>query len=177
VEETWTAVPQPMRGSLAELAQQLAQHGGAPPIAGHRVVQTVKAQKPGFAHLHGQELREHLLSIGVQTNDDVTYSGSYATIRGTDVSRDGDKVLRGRPAYDANGHMLHDGVIRQSTEIRGGRAEYNRVLKEKGYGVWDQGWHAHAARIRAERLAKMQAKHAIEVEKRDCLMPRLVGEL
>jgi hypothetical protein len=188
VEERWTAVPRRLTGSVAEIAKQLADNGGAVPIAGHRVVQSVRvAGKRGFAHLHGEDLRQHLLSIGVQTNDDATYCGYYPTIKGDDVAHhdptkpgmqafQGGEALKGRPLV-VNGKVVHDGTIRGGTEIRGGRAEYRRVLHRNGYEAFDNGYWRDVDRIRARLQAERDARHETELARRDALLPRKIGEI
>jgi len=185
VEERWVAVPKSLTGSIVEIALQVS--NGVIPIEGYRVTQHVRASTTGFAHLHGEELRQHLLSLGVQTKDDETYSGYYPTIQGNDVAHhdptqpgmrafQGGETLKGRPLV-VNGKVVHDGTIRGGTEIRGGRAEYNRVIRQKDYVQFDNGFTRDADRIRAEQKAKREARQAIAVEKRDALLPRKIGEL
>lgn len=180
IEEHWTAVPAKVT-NMADVAN------GVVPIAAWKVTQHVRYQARSFAHMTGDEIRQHVLSLN-QGIPDESYTGFYPTIAGNDVAHhdptkqgmaayQGGPALRGHATYDKQGRMTHDGVIRQGTEIRGGRAELRRVLKAKNYGEWDTGWQKHAERIAAEKKAAMKARHEVEREIASKKLPQKLGEI
>jgi len=187
VEEVWTAIPFAFEDlSTADLAAAVA--NGVVPIMGYEVRQVV-SHRESWVSMNAEQRQEVLQSIGqYHRHEDHVYNGHYPTIRGHDVAHhdpnavgmaayQGGNVLRGRPAYDASGKMVHDGTVRGGTEIRGGRAEYRRVLKQKGYEPFDKGYFAHVDRIKADQQAARDAKHKIAQEKADAMLPRKLGEL
>ncbi len=181
IEERWTAVPAKVT-NMADVAN------GVVPIAGFKVTQHVRYQARSFAHMTGDEIREHVMSLQQAPEDDRTYMGYYPTIAGNALAHhdptkqgmaayQGGNILRGNASYDRNGRMTHDGIVRQGTEIRGGRAELRRVLKQKNYGEWDTGWHKHAQRIAADNKAEMKARHEVQREIANKKLPQKLGEV
>ena len=187
VEERWEPVAvsfDPDEVSVEQMAQHL--FAGDLPVAHWRVTQHVTI-KQSWTSLSEVERQEVLQSIGqYHRHEDHIYNGYYPTIRGTDVAHhepgqpgmkafQGGRALRGRPSFDADGRMTHDGTIRGGTEIRGGRREYRE--KTKGYEPMGPGWFAHVERIRAGQQAKRDAEHKTKLEKIDALLPRAIGEV
>lgn len=174
LEERWTAVPQSLDGATE--MEILAAAAGGVPIAGYKVTTHARAAhcdcaqrsfertQVGYVHpacgrpmqsrVEG-EIREHVLGLSLQANDQ--FDGYYATIKGTD-------------AYD-------DRVTTGGTRITGGRAEYKRVLKQRGYEAWDAGWQRDTERIAAEKQGRRDAAFALVQERADKSLPRKLGEV
>lgn len=174
VEEHWSPVIAPIDSD--DIRVIVAAAAGGLRIAGYRVTQHARSQfcdcadarftagKHGLEHVlcnrpmrsrATAEIREHVLALQMQTQD--IYDGYYPTIAGTD--RFDDKVATG------------------GTRIRGGRAEYTRVLRRKNYEHWDAGWQRDTDRIRSEQQAKRDANYAIVTERADKALPRKLGEV
>jgi hypothetical protein len=177
VKEVWTAVPKVLTD--AELYAVAA--SGIVPIAGWRVTQVVSLRKT-WMDLTVEQRQEVLSSIGqYHRHEDHVYNGYYPTIAGTDVAHhDPAKAgtmdeFRGGKVLKGNATATHDGTIRGGTEIRGGRREWRE--KTKNYVEMDSGYFAHVERIRAERQAKRDAKHAEAAERAAAKAPAKIGEL
>ncbi|GAC1425731.1 MAG: hypothetical protein NVSMB5_20090 [Candidatus Velthaea sp.] len=176
VEERWTAVTYPIQSEDPAEIMRLA--GSGAKVAGWTVTQHARTPHCDCEHarfqstreglLHVQcgrpmrsrvvgEIRDHVLNLAVQTNDDATYSGYYPTIKGKDP-------------YD-------DRVNTGGTAIKGGRAEYKRVLKQKNYDVWDTGWQKHTDRIAADKQSVRDAKFEMDQFRADKALPRKIGEV
>lgn len=100
-------------------------------------------------HLSDEEFCEIVDQVKIQASDEF-YNGLYETIPGgTEPVRDLEtgEILRGQPVYDAEGKLVHDGIIR-GTYIRGGRAEWKQ--KTKGMVLWDEGVVRERAKAYAE---------------------------
>ena len=169
VEERWIAVPAPVR-SMAEVAN------GVVPIAGWKVTQHVRYAPQTLDSMSPAELREKLLSIGVQVNDDAQYNGHYSTLRGRDVahydeSKQGMAAYQGGAVLRGEATATHDGVVRGGREIRGGRTEWKRAMKESNCEIWDRGWFKHAERIKAEKAYERKKKHDVRVEQKVKKLP------
>jgi hypothetical protein len=169
IEERWTAVPKAYQGTRAEVMAAVMADGGVPAIAGWKVTQHVRYAGRSFATMSPAEVQEHLLSLQIAPEED-RYAGYYATIKGNDVAHLDGKVLRGKAT------ATHDGVIRGGTEIRS-RAHLKRVMKERGYGVWDKGWQRETDRIESRKQQERKERFDVIKEKADKSLPRLLGEL
>ncbi|MGB8520791.1 MAG: hypothetical protein WCD38_11580 [Candidatus Tumulicola sp.] len=162
IEERWLAVPAPVR-SMADVAN------GVVPIAGWTVTQHVRYAPQPLNDMAPDELREKLCSISVQTNDDATYAGHYPTIPGRDVahyddSKQGMAAYQGGAVLRGEATATSDGIIRGGREIRGGRTEWRKAMKETNCEIWDKGWFKHADRIKAEKAYERKKKHDVRVE-------------
>jgi hypothetical protein len=162
VEERWVAIPAPI-ANMAQVAN------GIVPIAGWKITQHVRYAPQTLDAMSPEERQEKLQSIGVQTNDDAVYSGFYPTLRGRDVahydeSKQGMAAYQGGAALRGEATATHDGVIRGGREIRGGRTEWKKAMKESNCEIWDRGWFKHADRIKAEKAYERKKKHDVRVE-------------
>ena len=169
IDERWTAVPKTYEGTRAQVMAAVMADGGVPAIAGWNVTQHVRFAPRSFAHMSPEEVRQHLLSLQIAPEED-RYAGYYATIKGNDVAHLDGKVLRGKPT------ATHDGTIRGGTEIRS-RAHLKRVMKERGYEVWDKGWQRETDRIETRKQQERKERFDLIKEKADKALPRLLGEL
>jgi hypothetical protein len=127
------------------------------------------------AHKTDEEFIEHIQRLQVAPADDF-YNASYPTIPGTDpfIMEDG-KPLRGEPVYE-NGKMVHDGIIRKTKTIRGGRAEYKRVTKDMV--LWDKGVIKEREKAyAAEQKAWIDGVRPRMFKADKQMMPRKIGEI
>lgn len=101
-------------------------------------------------HLTAQEFEQVLASMQVQPTDDF-YNQLIETVPGNDPVIFEGKLLRGEPVYDAQGRMVHDGIVR-GTMITNGRKEYNQ--RTKGYIHWDSGFLEKRKEALAEEASR-----------------------
>ena len=104
------------------------------------------------SRINAEEFEQVLLTAQIQASDDI-YNGYFETIPGNDPCVIDGEILRGQPTYERNadgsrGKMIHDGIVRGGTMIRGGRREYRE--KTKGMVHWDAGFLAERAKAQKE---------------------------
>jgi hypothetical protein len=126
-------------------------------------------------HMSDEEFVEHIQNLQIAPSDQF-YNIQYPTIPGTDpyIMPDG-RPLRGEPVYK-DGKMVHDGIIRKSTHMTGGRREYKQ--KTKGWTHWDRGGLKERDKAYAAEQKKWLTGVRPRLEKWDKQhMPRKLGEL
>lgn len=157
IEEAWTPVYSVVEG---DSFNAIVANAGQRRLLGWNVVQSVRAPycdctKARFekaadgAYIHAacgrsqralapEELVEQVRQQHIAPEDDRLYNGMYATI---------------------GGHDQND----PKSWITGGRAEYNRVIKERGLILWDAGHQKNIDDKIAQKAAARKAK--LEVDK------------
>ena len=149
IEERWTPVYaktdstdliEIIRASQKQTGWMVAQHESAESRIARRDRQ------------NAEEFEQVLLTAQIQASDDI-YNGYFETIPGNDPCVIDGEILRGQPTYERNadgsrGKMIHDGIVRGGTMIRGGRREYRE--KTKGMVHWDAGFLAERAKAQKE---------------------------
>lgn len=149
-------------------------------------------------HHNFAELRDTILSLNVQVDEDTLYNGHYPSIPGDDVitfdrkklsalranASDREKMAawRGsdtlRSQADNPGNPQFAGesqVLRGGTTITGGRREYRE--KTHDMVLHDAGVPRDIAKIQAEKKAKRKADFELRKEQIAKKLPRNIGEL
>jgi hypothetical protein len=141
VEEHWT--PKMAATESTDLAVILVT---SQQQVGWTVTQRPAASTRARKYQSQEEFEQVIQSAQIQASDDI-YNGYFETIPGNDPCVINGEVLRGQPVYK-DGKMVHDGIVRGGTMIRGGRREYREKTKDMVH--WGPGFLEERAKVQAE---------------------------